>query len=140
MEGDRRRSEDVGFLGEVRYIRGAMPRHLFIVSRDNPELHAYLKAQFDPDADVEVILDRRRGERRAPSSRSDIERRASDRRSRPEIDVELRSSSHAFLTLSDPPPSTGAGLTDSSPDARGRVPPPGAHPSPRLAHRPMTRE
>jgi hypothetical protein len=78
-----------------------MPRHLFIVSTNHPELHDYLKEQFEEDTNVEVILDRRLRERRAASAHRDAERRVSDRRSRPEIDAQLQCGSHAFVTLTD---------------------------------------
>jgi hypothetical protein len=78
-----------------------MPRHLFIVSRDETELYAYLKEQFTPDSDVEVILDRRRSERRV--SRQDVlsDRRQRDRRVRHDVQVELRLQSHVFLTVAE---------------------------------------
>jgi hypothetical protein len=41
-----------------------MARHLFLVSRHEARLYEYLLERFRDDGNVEVILDRRRGERR----------------------------------------------------------------------------
>jgi hypothetical protein len=46
-----------------------------------------------------VILDRRIGERRRATMSVEHERRQADRRSRPEVDEELRSRSHAIITI-----------------------------------------
>jgi hypothetical protein len=72
-------------------------RHLFIVSPDSPTLASYLRARFE--AEVEVIVDRRQGERRRRGVYTGLERRRADRRSRPQIDKEVRLTSYAFLTL-----------------------------------------
>jgi len=57
---------------------------LFIVSRDEPRLHAYLKTQFTDLPSVDVVLDRRR-DRLGSDGRSDeLERR------RRAIDADLR--------------------------------------------------
>jgi hypothetical protein len=76
-----------------------MERHVFVVSRDNFELYAYLKEQFAPDSEVEIILDRRRGERRIGMSRAAENRRRGERRARPDLDLRLRLESHVFFTL-----------------------------------------
>lgn len=83
-----------------------MARHLFLVSRHEPRLYEYLVDRFRDDGNVEVILDRRRAERRSGSAHQGPERRRADRRFRPEIDLELRVRSHVILTLpsDDPPP------------------------------------
>jgi hypothetical protein len=83
-----------------------MARHLFLVSRREPRLYEYLVDRFRDDANVEVILDRRRGERRSRSGHQGPERRRADRRFRREIDAELQVRSHVILTLpsDDPPP------------------------------------
>lgn len=74
-------------------------RHLFIVSRVHPSLFEYLREQFSPEADVEIILDRRRAERRRAREAFGFDRRRTDRRTRPEVDAELRSASHVFVSL-----------------------------------------
>lgn len=78
-----------------------MAKHLFLVSRHDARLHEYLVERFRDDEKVEVILDRRRGERRTRSPYDGPERRRSDRRTRREIDLELQIRSHVILTLPD---------------------------------------
>jgi hypothetical protein len=78
-----------------------MARHLFLVSRQEGRLYEYLLERFRDDGNVEVILDRRRGERRRQTSAhgQEPDRRRSDRRTRREIDLELQVRSHVILTL-----------------------------------------
>jgi hypothetical protein len=100
-----------------------MARHLFLVSRYEARLYEYLLERFRDDGNVEVILDRRRGDRRrrsdaqqqpadAPQQRSDAqqqaERRRSDRRTRREVDLELRVRSHVILTIPEDDPAPRA--------------------------------
>lgn len=70
-------------------------RHLFIVSRGQPWLYAYLLDRFEGDPNVTVILDRRVSERRATPSPVAVprERRVSERRRPvlPEEDLRVRS-------------------------------------------------
>jgi hypothetical protein len=74
-------------------------RHLIIVSREHDFLYRYLLDRFSGDQNVEVILDRRKGDRRHKSgSWPGPNRRYGDRRKHPEIDEELRSRSHAILS------------------------------------------
>ena len=86
-----------------RTIDKPMARHLFLVSRQEGRLYEYLLERFRDDANVEVILDRRRGERRrrSPGQAHHADRRRSDRRARREIDLELQVRSHVILTLPD---------------------------------------
>ena len=72
---------------------------LFIVSRDHPDLYAYLRERFATDRGVEVILDRRLGQRRQGNEPYQRERRQDERRRRPEVDLELQSRSHAIITI-----------------------------------------
>jgi hypothetical protein len=77
-----------------------MRRHIFLVSRCNPELYVYLKEQFAPESEVEVILDRRRhGDRRKGTGHAAEDRRHADRRARQQIDAVLQLESHVFFTL-----------------------------------------
>ena len=77
-----------------------MSRHLFIVSRRNPELYEYLKIRFADDDRVEVILDRRQGKLREPEGDvSGGARHEHDRRSRPAIERELETASHVIVSL-----------------------------------------
>jgi hypothetical protein len=79
---------------------GYAPRmHLFIVSRQHPDLYEYLRGRLTADGDVRVIADRRLGERRRKSAPAAAERRRADRRSRPEIDEQLRHHAQAIVTV-----------------------------------------
>jgi hypothetical protein len=80
-------------------IEGMMARNLFIVSRYHPDLFSYLKERFNGDDAVEIILDRRSRQRRHRHEAPNVERRRCDRRCRPEVDAELRTRSHAILTI-----------------------------------------
>ena len=81
-----------------------MARHLFLVSRHEARLYEYLLERFRDDENVQVILDRRRGERRTRSHHQEPERRRSDRRTRREVDLELQVRSHVILTLPEDDP------------------------------------
>ena len=82
-----------------------MALYIFIVSRGHRNLHEHLLEQFSDDPNVRVILDRRYGERRRPGPaqpKLEGERRLRrDRRTRVSIDEELRTRSHAIVTLHD---------------------------------------
>ncbi len=78
-----------------------MARQLVIVARGHPDLYQYLRQRFSDEAQAEVLLDRRLGQRRAehvpvPAA---VERRRQDRRGRPDVDAMLRSRSHVILNL-----------------------------------------
>ncbi len=81
-----------------------MARHLFLVSRHEARLYEYLLERFRDDGNVEVILDRRRGERRRRHHGQDPDRRRSERRTRREVDRELQIRSHVILTLPEDDP------------------------------------
>jgi hypothetical protein len=72
-----------------------MTRYLDIVSRHHADFFRYLQKRFADDPKVDVIVDRRRSDGRPPPPRPALERR-----SRPEIDEELRARSHALVVLS----------------------------------------
>jgi hypothetical protein len=74
-------------------------RRLVIVSREHPDLYVYLRDRLAADPDVEMILDRRLGERRGAQRPSHAQRRQRDRRSRPDVDADLRVRSHVIITL-----------------------------------------
>ena len=80
-----------------------MARHLFLVSRHDARLYEYLVDRFRDDTNVEVILDRRQGERRERSGadHTEADRRLTDRRTRREVDLELQVRSHVILTIPD---------------------------------------
>ena len=79
-----------------------MGEHLFIVSRQQLDLYRYLSREFSTEADVEVILDRRYGERRVHGDRRSAprsERRQTDRRGQTQIGSQLNSLGYAFVRL-----------------------------------------
>ncbi len=64
--------EDRGLAGSVQY--------LIIVAHGEDALYRYLQHRFRGDKKVEVVLDRRRTERRQQGQRREPERRQRDRR------------------------------------------------------------
>ena len=82
--------------GPPRYD-AAMPRHLFIVARDQPDLWAHLAGEFSAEPSVQVLLDRRRTDRRRAARPSAEERRRRDRRARPPVDEELAAMNFALV-------------------------------------------
>jgi len=73
-----------------RRIANSPSRQRFIVATVDQALYEYLSRKFAGRPDVEVILDRRRGERRRERLARTPERRRQDRRSRSRIDDDLR--------------------------------------------------
>jgi hypothetical protein len=76
-----------------------LARVLYIVSRENPELYSHLRATLQT-ATVEIIFDRRAGERRQGGPAPEVERRASDRRRRTITD-ELERTGWAEIRIDD---------------------------------------
>jgi hypothetical protein len=81
-----------------------MPREIFIVARDRPDLYRYLSQTFADAENVQVIWDRRSGERRATArphmvSGRPFERRHGDRRRRASVEHELRTVGYAFISI-----------------------------------------
>ena len=76
-----------------------MVRHLFLVAYHEAGLYEYLLERFQRDSNVEVILDRRREQRRRKSGHAGPDRRRIDRRTRREVDLQLLVRSHVILTL-----------------------------------------
>jgi hypothetical protein len=81
-------------------------RHLFIVSRDQPALFAYLSREFAGEPEVTVILDRRQGQRRSPEDAepADGDRQQTDRRAAPGLVRQLSTLGYAFVRLAPPVP------------------------------------
>ena len=76
--------------------------HLFIVSRQLPDLYRYLSREFATEADVKVILDRRHGERRSRDDRATMpsgDRRRTERRNHADLSGELSTLGYAFVRL-----------------------------------------
>ena len=78
----------------------AASTQMFIIARRHPELYDYLSTRFADDPNVTVVLDRRLTPRRRRALPAAAERRRVDRRSRPEVDEQLRATSLAVVTAS----------------------------------------
>ena len=79
-----------------------MGDHLFIVSRQQLDLYRYLTREFSTEVDVQVILDRRYGERRSHGERRSAprgDRRATDRRGPSENGTQINTLGYAFVRL-----------------------------------------
>jgi hypothetical protein len=78
-----------------------MVRHLFVVSRDHAWLYTDLQERFMGDLDVQVILDRRLGDRRSVPSmlRLHHDRRRGERRRAIPPEDDLRRRSHYIIEL-----------------------------------------
>ena len=76
-----------------------MARYLFIVSLRHPALYDHLLTRFLNDPNAQVILDRRRGERRRAEISVASDLRRADRRQRPDVGEELRRHSVAVVTI-----------------------------------------
>jgi hypothetical protein len=74
-----------------------MPRYLFIVARGHPELCAHLEREFVSEEGVEVVLDRRHGDRRQATAVRAVERRRVERRAHPPIQHELNALNFALV-------------------------------------------
>lgn len=72
--------------------------HLFIVAWNRPDLWDYWKRWFAGVENVEVILDRRRRERRQPAQAFEPERRDVERRVRPDVEEELQNIGFAIVS------------------------------------------
>ncbi len=77
-----------------------MPREIFVVARDRPDLYRYLSQTFADAENVQVIWDRRSSERRTSGDeRAGAERRRGERRTRPTVEQELRTVGYVFITI-----------------------------------------
>jgi hypothetical protein len=78
-------------------------RLLFIVESRRPDFYESLRRTFRGDDTVQVVLDRRRGERRGPHRparrRAGHEERGGDRRAQIEIQRRLRSRGYAVVVV-----------------------------------------
>ena len=85
-----------------------MARFLFIVARQLPNVYEHLRQQFAAEPEVQVIVDRRQGQRRQTDRRGSgnapapsDERRRGERRQNPGPDEQLRTMGYAFVRLPD---------------------------------------
>lgn len=76
-------------------------RHLFIVARDRVKLYEYVKRAFAGNDTVEVILDRREGERRREREGRAPDRRRGERR-RVDVSTQLRALGWAIVVADLP--------------------------------------
>jgi len=76
-----------------------MRRELFIVARERADLYRYLSQTFADAENVEVIWDRRGGERRRAFNGTHHDRRRRERRTRANVDEELRTVGYSFLAV-----------------------------------------
>ncbi len=70
---------------------------VLIVSRGQDALYRHLVREFEGNEKVRVILDRRQGERRQAAAANTSDRRRVNRRSRPQVDAEMRSTGYAVV-------------------------------------------
>jgi hypothetical protein len=113
LKGDRRN-------GVIPGLDRKAARQLLIVARDRAKLYEYLKRAFSGNPTVEVVLDRRAGERRggAQAIARIPERRRRERR-RTDLTSELRALGWAIVVLDvarDLEPGHGAGARERHAD------------------------
>ena len=77
----------------------AVAKQLLIVARDRGKLYGYLRRAFAGNPTVEVVVDRRRTERRRIDQPKALERRRGDRRLILDIDDQLRALGWAVVQL-----------------------------------------
>jgi hypothetical protein len=77
----------------------AITKHLLIVARHRRELYDQIKRAFAGHETVQVVLDRREGERRRRKEPAAPDRRAADRRARSGIDEQLRTIGWSLVLL-----------------------------------------
>jgi len=111
----------------VAQFRTPNARYLVITAKDQASLYDFFRRTFAGVETVEVRMDRRLGERRPQADSATVDARHADRRSRPEIDAELRASGFAFVRSMTSPE---GGRASSSPAAQAHPPAPGRAPSP----------
>ena len=74
-------------------------KHLLVVARHRRQLYEDIKRAFAGHESVEVILDRRVGERRLGKEAPGLDRRRKSRRSRSGIDEQLRTIGWSLVLL-----------------------------------------
>lgn len=70
---------------------------LFIVSRDQRDLHDYLTKEFCRDEQIQVMLDRRLGDRRQRAEPQDKDQRRESRRRALAVEEQMRSVGFAVV-------------------------------------------
>jgi len=74
-------------------------KQLIVVARDQQRLYEYARRAFAGNPTVEIVLDRRRAERRREDELRTPERRRGDRRVTLEVDDRLRTTGWAIVRL-----------------------------------------
>lgn len=74
-----------------------MAQYLFVVAQDKPDLCDYLRGWFSGIPTVQVMLDRRQGERRQRAEANEVGQRRVDRRTQKEIEAEIRQTGFAII-------------------------------------------
>ena len=77
---------------------------LFIVSRDQHDLHSYLTKEFVRDEQIQIILDRRLGDRRKRAQSKGQEQRHAPRRRGLAVQEQVRSVGFAVVRRADGAP------------------------------------
>jgi hypothetical protein len=78
---------------------GKLRKQLLVVARENPHIYEYLKRMFAGNETLEVVLDRRGGDRRGQGMAKLPDRRRSNDRRHQEIDSQLRALGWAIVLL-----------------------------------------
>jgi hypothetical protein len=79
---------------------GQAAKQILVIARDRQKLYEYAKRAFSGNSTVEVVLDRRTGERRRTADRpGSPDRRRGDRRLTLEVDNHLRAMGWAIVRL-----------------------------------------
>lgn len=78
---------------------GRAAKQILVVARDRQKLYEYARRAFAGNPTVEVVLDRRRGERRTADRRRTPDRRRGDRRLTLEVEDHLRTLGWAIVRL-----------------------------------------
>jgi len=129
-EGATAKSPDVTLLPAwrdyVAQFRTPNASYLVITARDQASLYDFFRRTFAGVETVEVRADRRLGERRPQADSVAVDARHTDRRSRPEIDAELRASGFAFVRSMTRPE---VGRANSSRGEQEHPPAPGRAPA-----------
>jgi hypothetical protein len=74
-------------------------KQILVIARDRQKLYEYVRRAFAGNPTVEVVLDRRRGERRTADRPGAPDRRRGDRRLRLEVEDHLRTQGWAIVRL-----------------------------------------
>ena len=88
-----------GFHSSSRRAAGNLSRERFIVATEDQALYEYLTREFAGRPEIDVMIDRRRGERRRERLATTFERRTGNRRSRSRIDDDLGTLGFAVIPV-----------------------------------------